>query len=95
MWINCPYGGLCIDPGSPSDCEINSRCVCFTSTDEKAAFDALPDLFILKMNGGEIEFKNKTQVRFFLTDFPHWNNAEFYVVGIDGNELKVNREVLK
>lgn len=43
----CPYGGNCIDPGNPSDCQINSMCFNFTSEEEKTKFDNLPDRYKL------------------------------------------------
>jgi|SanBayMetagenome_1026888.scaffolds.fasta_scaffold44466_1 hypothetical protein len=69
MFQDCPYGGKCIDPGNPTDCEVNSRCFNFNSAKEKAEFDNLPDLIVVKSQGAEFKFKNKTQLKFFLTDF--------------------------
>jgi hypothetical protein len=67
----CPYGGSCIDPGSPSDCYANDRCVNFTSVDERKAFDAQPDKFYFRYaEGGEIRLKNENQLRFLLADLP-------------------------
>ena len=69
MFQPCFYGGNCIDSGNPSDCEVNNRCVNFDSAEKKANFDNLPDLFIVKGQGIEIKFKNKSQLKFFLTDY--------------------------
>lgn len=69
MFQPCPYGGNCIDPGNPSDCKVNSRCINFNSAEEKAAFDNLPDLFVVRGQETELRFKNKSQLKFFLTDF--------------------------
>lgn len=65
----CPYGGKCIDPGYYTDCKVNSRCINFNSTKEKIEFDNLPDLFVVRGQGVEIKFKNKSQLKFFLTDY--------------------------
>lgn len=69
MFHPCNYGGNCIDPGNPSDCQVNSSCVNFSSSEEKSAFDALPDLFVLKAPGLELTFKNLNQLKFFLADY--------------------------
>ena len=37
----CPYGGKCIEPGRPSDCEANSACVNFSSAKQRGEFDRL------------------------------------------------------
>jgi hypothetical protein len=66
----CPFGNLCIDPGNPSDCEVNNRCINFSSDDEKKEFDGLPDLIILRQVGLEIRFKTRNQLKFFLADHP-------------------------
>lgn len=69
MLENCPYGGKCIDPGYPSDCMINSRCVNFSSTEEKKEFESLPDTHYFKYeNGPTLKFKNATQLQFLLAD---------------------------
>jgi hypothetical protein len=69
--MNCPYGGECIDPGNPSDCEANSGCVNFKSKEEKVKFDSLPDQYYFKYgNGVTLKFKNQTQLDFLLTDLP-------------------------
>lgn len=68
---HCPYGGNCIDPGSPSDCEANSACVNFSSVEERKEFDALPDQYYFRYaQGGEVSFKNENQLKFLLTDLP-------------------------
>jgi hypothetical protein len=65
----CPYGGTCIDPGSPSDCYANDRCVNFSSAKERAEFDRLPDRYYFKFKeGGVVKFKNENQLKFLLTD---------------------------
>lgn len=64
----CPYGGRCIDPGNPSDCVINNACFNFNSAEERQKFDALPDKFETETG---LKFKNETQLRFYLTDYPH------------------------
>jgi hypothetical protein len=69
----CPQGGYCIDPGNPSDCELNA-CL-FKSLQEKAEFDALPDKYILELGNQVLKFKNKSQVKFLLNDYPEWENA--------------------
>jgi hypothetical protein len=80
--MKCPYGGNCIDPGYPSDCEINSKCVNFKSQAEKEKFNELPDKYFFSYGNnqfdgeGEIEernvvaFKTENQLRFFLADLP-------------------------
>ena len=68
--MDCPYGGKCIDPGNPSDCEANGGCVCFSSTGEKADFDAQPKNYHVKTRTGEIlAFTTSSQVRFYIADF--------------------------
>lgn len=67
--IYCPYGGNCIDPGNPSDCEANNGCVNFKSVEQRAEFDALPDRYFFRYAaGGVLKFKNENQLQFFLTD---------------------------
>lgn len=87
MFQPCPYGGFCIDPGNPSDCEVNSRCINFDSAEEKAAFDNLPDLFVVRGQRTEIKFKNKAQLRFFLTDYK--GDWKIYVI-VSEKEVPVN-----
>lgn len=67
-YAKCPYGGGCIDFGIPSDCLINSRCVNFSSAEEKARFDDLPDHFVVRLGGFELKMKNLVQLKFFLND---------------------------
>ena len=64
---DCPYGGHCIDPGNPSDCAVNNVCFNFKSAEERQEFDKLPDKFETETG---LKFKNETQLKFFLTDFP-------------------------
>lgn len=65
---NCPNGGVCADPGKPSECELN-ECI-FSSPQEKQEFDQLPDLYKVQTKTGEIlGFKNRNQVNFYLKDF--------------------------
>jgi hypothetical protein len=67
----CPMGGLCIDPGNPTDCEANRRCFSFQSVEDKSAFDAQPDRYAVSFPElPTVLFKTKTQVDFFLTDLP-------------------------
>lgn len=68
--MDCPYGGKCIDPSNPSDCEGNGGCLCFSSIEEKAAFDARPKSYYVKTKTGEIlDFTTIAQVSFYVTDF--------------------------
>ena len=67
--MKCPHGGDCIDPGNPSDCLVNSGCVCFYSADEKAAFDALPKNYKVRTQNGELlEFTTLTPFDFYIAD---------------------------
>lgn len=66
--MNCPYGGIYIDPGSPGDCEVNSVYFNFKSVEEKAAFDAQPDKYEVAIGLMVARFKNSTQVEFYLRD---------------------------
>lgn len=91
--MNCPYGGCCIDPGDPSDCEINSRCVSFKSVEERQTFDNKPDKFLLIMEGTSIRFKTNNQLRFFLTDFPDWKQSEIYF--LSGEERTKINDILE
>jgi hypothetical protein len=68
--MDCEYGGGCIDPGNPLDCEANEGCVCFSSTEEKTAFDAQLKNYHVKTKTGEIlDFTTPAQVEFYITDF--------------------------
>jgi hypothetical protein len=65
---NCPHGGACVDPGNPSECNLNG-CI-FGNQAEKQEFDNLPDLYQVKAKNGDIlKFKNRNQVDFYITDF--------------------------
>jgi len=89
--MECPYGGKCVDPGSPSDCQINGDCVSFSSTEERQAFDALPDQYYFRYPGGrEVRFKNKNQLRFLLTDLPDdlRLGAEWGIIGSQQNPME-------
>ncbi len=69
--MKCPYGGDCIDPGDPSDCEANGCCVNFSSAEEKRQFDSLPDTYYFRYESGlTLKFKNATQLKFLLKDLP-------------------------
>lgn len=80
MLINekCPYGGYCIDPGNPSDCQLNG--CSFVSFEEKEHFDALPDKYELKLGYMTIKFKNENQVKFLLADYPIWKQADIKAI---------------
>lgn len=82
MFHPCQFGGKCIDPGNPSDCEVNLSCVNFRSIEEKSAFDALPDLFVVEAQGLELKFKNQNQLKFFVTD----HKGEYKVYAIVNNQ---------
>lgn len=92
--FRCPHGGNCIDPGYPSDCEVNSRCISFSSPEEKAEFDAKPDLFEIVLNNKSIRFKNGTQLKFFLTDSPHWKGGKFFVLSETFAKVEIKLEDL-
>jgi hypothetical protein len=91
MFHPCPYGGNCIDPGNPSDCQANSRCVNFQSSEEKAEFDNLSDLIVVRGQGVELKFKNKNQLKFFLADFK--GNWEVSVM-VNDKEIPVDVDKL-
>lgn len=91
MFHQCQFGGNCIDPGNPSDCEVNSCCVNFKSIEEKLAFDALPNLFVVSSQGLELKFKNQNQLKFFLTDYK--GEYKVYVIA-SGQYIPVNLEEL-
>lgn len=87
--MRCFHGGFCIDPGNPGDCQVNQRCISFNNAEEKALFDAKPDKYLLAYDNTTIGFKNEVQVKFFLTDFPRWWEAQVYVVAIDGSKIEI------
>ena len=81
----CVYGGYCIEPGNPSDCEINSRCFNFKNNKEKTNFDKQEDIYelILEHNNIQeiIKFKTRSQLVFFLRDIPNWREAKLHLLG--------------
>jgi hypothetical protein len=87
--FNCHnFGFSCIDPGYPTDCEVNNNCE-FKSQKERQEFEDLPNKFYFKMGDNYIQyFKNEVQLRFCLTDLPHGEiekySTDWGVVAVDG-----------
>lgn len=84
--MKCPYGGICIDPGDPGDCEVNSTCFNFKSKQEKADFDALPDKYEVTLGMISVRFKNSTQVEFYLRDCRNRHLAVVRLLGTDDSK---------
>lgn len=72
MSNNCWDWGLsCIDPGCPSDCQVNNFCL-FASKEEREKWDEQSDRYLVEVMGGAtLRFKSKTQLKFWLADAPY------------------------
>ncbi|MGL5793997.1 MAG: hypothetical protein ACRC06_06205 [Waterburya sp.] len=69
--MKCPFGNYdCVDPGQPTDCEVNFLCL-FRTEGEREEFEKQPDKFLVTLSDGrEYKFKNIIQVKYLITDLP-------------------------